>query len=314
VWGNYLVIKGVSGAGEKWKYYASGAVVLLTGALFRSTSLVFISAWLIIWVFHERKGVFARSSVFIAPLATGLIAWGVYPELPVVPLFKKSCYTIGYFFIASRGAVDILKSSLDVIRTFLSTGNPIAMLFGIYGLYRYGRNLYFFHTCLVLSMFFLILIFWPYASSRYFLAPIIWLYPLAAYGIVSAFEAKNPAPKVLGGIAVASSVALWAHLSLTPPDPDRLAWKEAGRWILYRLGENREIVSNRDRLVFYAKGNLKPLSVFHEARILRYIVAVDTEHEGGKDLERNLQALGIGPDRKFRSVFVYLPKPRALTK
>ncbi len=306
IWGNYLILKGISSAAKKERLYISGTLILLVGAMLRSTVLVFICAWLIVWVFREKKGVLARASIFLAPVVGVLVTWAFYPEFI---LFQKSCYNLGYFFVSTNGIGDVLRSNADVLKTFFHTGNPAIMLFGFYGLYYYRRDAYFFHICLVLMMFFIILTFWIAVSSRYYLAPIVWLYPVAGYGIVHALQSAGTARKVVGVLAVVSSIVLWIHISLTPPDPDRVAWREAGEWILVQVGPNREIISNRERLVFYAQGVQAPLSAFTDKDPLSRPMAIDAEYEGGKALLLKLHSLRLKPDKQFRSISVYLPRP-----
>jgi hypothetical protein len=251
----------------------------------------------------------ARASLFVIPAAAAVVTWLVSPEAAV---FGKSSYNLAYFFNSSRGIADIGGSAADVIRTFFSTGNHAVMAFGLYGLYCHRRDAYFHHVCLVLLMFFLVLVFWVFASSRYFLAPIVWLYPAAAYGVFRALQSGRAFPGALGALTVLSCLVLWGHISLTPPDPDRLAQKEAGEWILAMAGPDREVISNRDRLVFYARGRHSPLDVFREKDPLGMPLAIDAEAEGGRELLARLNSLGLKPDREFRSISVYLPRVREL--
>lgn len=306
IWGNYLILEGISSATKKRGFYASGILILLAGAMLRSTSLVFVCAWLIVWIFRERKGILSRSSLLLIPVAGVLATWIVYPEFV---LFKKSAFHLGYFFDSVNGTGGILTSTLEVLKDFFRTGNHAVILLGFYGLYYHDRDAHFFHVCLVLTMFFLILVSWIYASSRYFLAPIIWLYPMAGYGVVHAFQSGNRAWRVVGVLTVVSCIALWVHISLTPPDPDRMAWREAGEWILVQVGPDREIISNRDRLVFYARGRYSPLSDFREKVPLSRPLAIDSDHEGGRELIVKLRSLGLEPDKQFRLISVYLPRP-----
>lgn len=306
IWGNYLIFKGISSAAKKEGFYVSGTFILLVGAMFRSTVLVFICAWLMIWIFHDKKGMLARASSFLALVIGVLAAWLVYPEFII---FQKGSYHLGYFFDSTKGLGNVLKSSADVLKTFLQTGNPAVILFGLYGLYHYRRDAYFYHINLILILFFFILTFWIDVSDRYYLAPIVWLYPLAGYGIVHAFRSTNRTVKTAGLLTVISCIVLWAHISLTPPDSDRLAWREAGEWILAKTGPDREVISNRDRLVFYAQGVYIPLSAFQDKAPLSRPLAVDGKYEGGEVLITRLHSLGLRPDKRFGSISVYLPRP-----
>jgi hypothetical protein len=57
-------------------------------------------------------------------------------------------------------------------------------------------------------------------------------------------------------IIIASCPFLWASRAFDPPDLDRLARKEAGQWILTTVGPGKDIISNRERIAFYAQGNI----------------------------------------------------------
>lgn len=304
IWGNYLVLKGISSIDKKRLFLALGALMFFAGGLFRSTALVFLCAWLIIWVFHEEKGRLARAALFIAPVCGVLAVWAVNPELPV---FRKS-YQFGYFFVSSHSPGDILQSGANAVAKFFSTGNPLIILLGLAGLYRYRRDYYTGHLALVLGMFLLILTFWIFASDRYFLAPIMWLYPLAAFQALKIIRSGTVLPRWFAVVALLSCVIMWAHISFTPPDPDKLARRDAGEWVLSRLGPGHEILSNRDRLAFYAKGTGLPLGAFNGTPMDK-VLAIDTDEEDGKMLQEKLDNQGILPDKRFGSILIYLPRP-----
>jgi len=303
IWGNYLVLKGISSIDKKKLSLVLGALMFFAGGLFRSTALVFLCAWLIIWVFHEEKGRLARAALFIAPVCGVLAVWAVNPELPV---FRKS-YQFGYFFVSSHGAGHILRSGASAVTKFFSTGNPLIILLGLTGLYRYRRDYYSGHLVLVLVMFLLVLTFWVFASDRYFLAPIMWIYPLAAFHTLEIIRSGTMLPRSFAVIALLSCMVLWAHLSFTPPDPDKLARRDAGEWILSRVGPGHEILSNRERLAFYAKGTGLPLDAFKKAPSSK-VLAIDTGEEDGKMLQESLDSQGILPDKRFGSILIYLPR------
>lgn len=305
LWGNYLILKGIAAAGEKHTYYILGTITLLAGALFRSTALVFLCAWIIIWVFYKKEERFIRAALFLIPVTLVLVIWVINPDLPI---FRKS-FQFGYFFISSHSAMDIFKSSVNVIMEFFSRGNAFIILFGLFGLYHYTRDYYYMHVCLVLGMFFLILIMWLFASGRYFLAPISWIYPLAAYAVARTFRLASNPLKAIAFLTVVSAIVLWADVAFTPPDQDKLARKDAGEWILASLGQDQEIISNRDRLVFYAQGSYIPLSDFQETDLFSRVIAIDTMLEDAKLLQEKIRSRGIIPDKQFRSISVYLATP-----
>ncbi len=304
IWGNYLVLKGISSIDRKRLFLALGALMFFAGGLFRSTALVFLCAWLIIWIFHEEKGRLARAALFLAPVCGVLVVWAVNPDLPV---FKKS-YQFGYFFVSSHGAGDILRSGANAVAKFFSTGNPLVILLGLTGLYRYRRDYYTGHLVLVLGMFLLVLTFWIFASDRYFLAPIMWLYPLAAFQALRIIREGAVLPRSFAVIALLSCVIMWAHISFTPPEPDKLARRDAGEWVLSRLGPGHEILSNRERLAFYAKGTGLPLDAFNDSTARGQVLAIDTGEEDGKMLQERLGSQGILPDKRFGTILIYLPR------
>ena len=304
IWGSYLVLKGISSIDKKGWYFALGAPMFLAGGLFRSTALVFPCAWLIIWIFHEEKGRLARTALFLAPVCGVLAIWAVNPDLPV---FRKS-YQFGYFFVSSHGAGDILRSGANAVAKFFSTGNPLVILLGLTGLYRCRRAYYACHLALVLGMFLLVLTFWIFASDRYFLAPIMWLYPLAAFQALKSVRSSAALPRSFAVIALLSCVVMWAHISFTPPDPDKLARRDAGEWVLSRLGPGREILSNRDRLAFYAKGTGLSLDAFNDSTARGQVLAIDTDEEDGKMFQERLGSQGILPDKRFGTILIYLPR------
>jgi len=115
-------------------------------------------------------------------------------------------------------------------------------------------------------------------------------------------------PRWFAVIALISCMVLWAHLSFTPPDPDKLARRDAGEWVLSRLGPGHEILTNRDRLAFYAKGTGLPLGAFNGTPMDK-VLAIDTDEEDGKMLQEKLDNQGILPDKRFGSILIYLPRP-----
>ena len=160
--------------------------------------------------------------------------------------------------------------------------------------------------------------------------------PLAAYAVVTSLSSSTRTWNVLALLAIIAAPLLWADLALTPPDPDRLARKEAGIWLLSQVGPKKDIVSNEIRINFYAQGNILYLLPFSspdkmkrviakkspeatkivlsdviDRNLLKMPIAIDINHEDGKPLKDLLDKKGIRPDRVFRSIYVYVP-PRAI--
>jgi len=304
VWGNYFILKGIGVIDKRIVYYILGVLTLIAGMLLRSTALVFLCAWFAIWLFHKREGLFTRASILFIPVLVFLFLWIFIPDISI----SWKSYHLNYFFVYIHSITDILKSAINVLTGFFSTGNPLIILAGLFGLYYGKKDIYCFYSYMVLIIFFLILIPWPLVSDRYYLAPIIWIYPLAAFGIVKAFQSRTKLIKAMAVITVLSSIVLWADIAFTPPDADRLARKEAGLWIFDRLGPDQEIISNRDRLVFYAQGTYIPLSKYKAGNDTKSVLAVDTKYEEGRIIVEEAHSRGIDPDMQFRSISVYLPK------
>jgi hypothetical protein len=140
--------------------------------------------------------------------------------------------------------------------------------------------------------------------------------------------------KWLAIIAIAAAPFIWAGKAFTPPDQDRLARKEAGEWILSHVGQGKDIVSNRERIVYYADGvqitieadpkqiktweymghkivgydyNILLRDVIDKGSI-QIIMAIDySSDDYSKSWISMLDSLGIKPDKTFRSIYVYLP-------
>jgi hypothetical protein len=303
--GNCLAIAGVSAKGARGPLFLGSGACFAAGALVRSTALVFPGVWLALWVSRHGSGRWARAALLAAPLAGYLAAWVLFPGFT---LFRKSCYHPGYFFASLHGLPDFFSTLRDVAVTFFTAGGPGVMMFAAYGLVRHERSFYRRHVLITLGVFFLILVFWIYASGRYYLVPVAWAYPMAAWGVVAALRSAGRAPRVLAVLAVVSCLGMWMHVSLTPPDPDRVAWREAGTWIRTELGPGTEIISNQERLVFYAQGKCLPLSAFRDAGTPGRVVAVDTGYAEGGTLDARMQALGHRPVRRFGRVAVYFPR------
>ncbi|HOO37029.1 MAG TPA: hypothetical protein PLV78_01865, partial [Deltaproteobacteria bacterium] len=68
------------------------------------------------------------------------------------------------------------------------------------------------------------------------------------------------------------------------------------------------IISNRDRLVFYAQGTYKPLSRYKAGNDQKSVLAVDTKYEDGRIIVEEAHSRGVDPDKQFRSISIYLPK------
>lgn len=301
---NILAVRGLSAAGRRWPWYLGAAASFGAGALLRSTALVFLCAWLILWVFHKSRGRYARAALLAAPVAAFYALWFFVPEFS---LFRKSSYQLGGFFGSMHGMQDFFRSLGSVPLNFFDNGNPVLMFFAFYGLHRRGKDFYSCHVLLTLGIFSLILALWLFSSGRYYLAPVAWAYPLAAYGVLEAFSSRRRVYRAASAVAVLSCLVMWGYRSALPPEPDKVAWKEAGAWIREELGPGREVVSNQERLVYYAQGKPFPLSAYREGKGGGRVLAIDARKKAGAELDARMRALGYEPARRFRQVSVYLP-------
>lgn len=301
VWGNYFILEGLSYS-NKARYFISGALLLLLGAIVRSTSLFFLGAWLVMWVFYKKQGILARGAILILPAVGVLLLWYINPGLAI---FRKS-FHLGILFHTLPGFIGILKTGGKLIANLFSTGNPMIILFGGIGLYFWKKGPYPIHLSLVLVIFFIVLLMLGWTSDRYLLAPIVWLYPLASYACVRSVKSINRPIKILAIIAIISCPIMWADKAFAPPDPDRMARKEAGKWILSQIGPDQEVVTNRDRLAFYAHAKFIPLSGSVDIKDAHFCAAIDVMKEDGKVAKENLNTVGVRPDKIFNTIYVYL--------
>jgi len=302
LWGNFFILRWIEER-RPWQLLAA-MLLLLSGALLRSTALFFIGAWVIPWAFYQRRGMALRVGLIASPVAAVLLLWFIDPTLPI---FIRS-YNLGLIFKPEHTPLFLLTAAGKTINEFLATGNPVVILFAFAGLYRMRATLYARHAMAVLLIYLLIMMMWGHVfSGRYLLAPIAWVYPLAAYSVHEAWRSRRMIWKTCAAMAVISCVALWTYQARIPPDPDKLARRQAGQWILAQIGPGKEIMSNRMRLVFYAKGTSSHLADI-DAHRPHPCIAVDVDTEEGKRFKAHYDQAGLRYDAVFRTIQVYLPK------
>lgn len=301
VWSNVWMLRWVEDR-RPWSLLV-GVLLLLLGGLLRSAALFFVGAWLLLWAFRERRGLALRLAILIAPVILVVAVWRIAPDLPI---FVRS-YNLRLIFKPEHTPLFLLRAVGRVLNELLAVGNPILVLFACWGLYRQRAHLYARYLLGVLALYLLILTMWGFVSGRYLLAPIVCLYPLAAYSVHAAWQSGRNVWKACAVMAVVSCVALWGYQAQIPPDPDKLARKEAGQWILAQIGPGREIMSNRKRLVFYARGVAVPLKNIKASEPLPCI-AVDIDTEEGRKFKVRSDKAGLQSDKVFRTIHVYLPK------
>jgi len=129
---------------------------------------------------------------------------------------------------------------------------------------------------------------------------------------------------------------LWAGKAFTPPDPGKIARKEAGIWILSQIGPEKKLLTNRPRIGFYADTTPYVLSQFKTLKEkkqiiarktpyrkketvlisqlkgkngLNMVVALDLEDESRetKIIAKKLASWKLKPDKTFGNIQVYLP-------
>jgi len=305
LWGNYLILKGTNVERfEKAIYLISGVLLLLLGTMVRTTALFFLGAWIIMWAFRKKEGLPLRVIILASPVGALILLILLKPELAI---FNRKGFAVIALLSAWPGLIGMLRSGLNIAGNFFATGNCLIIFLGCLALYFSRINAYYVHLCLVLTIFFVVLSIMGWTSDRYLLTPIVWLYPMASYACVRAVKSINKPIKILAVIAIISCPIMWADKAFAPPDPDKIARKEAGLWILSQIGPDQEVATNRDRLAFYAKGIYTPLPNALDKKDIQHCMAVDTLHEDGKAMKIQLDSKGIEPDKRFGAIHVYLP-------
>jgi hypothetical protein len=305
IWANYLILLGMGNEQKRYFLMACGFILLFMGALLRSTTNLFIFAWLILWVFHKRKSFQYRLIVLLLPVLTVLTLWLIKPDLPI---FVRS-YDLNQFFGKKFTLMFLLSGAWGAIDSMFSAGNQGAFAFALAGFYFIRKNnIYRYHAAVTLVLFFIIYLFWGSASDRYSIAPVIMTYPLAAGTILQGIKSKIKLITVLAFVVVLFSPVQLIHNSFDSPDPEKLAQKYAGKWILSVKGPGNEILTNRERLAFYAKGKLVLINDSADIKDKTSIIAVDASKEGGVDLIKSVEKMGLHPFKIILPVYIYFPK------
>jgi len=337
VWGNYFVLKGINSL-KRAKNFTIGTIFFVSGALVRSTSLIFLIAWLLIWVFYKKDGIIKRMSIFLLPIVAIILLWFFRDSLPIVvgPIFNKS-YNLKMFFSVNIGFFNTIKATLYFLNQFIDRTHYLVGLFGIYGIFLMRRNIYALQLSIAVLLLYVVCMrmgwnFTDRASDRYILVGIICLLPMSAYAVNGAIKSTRKFLKIIAVLTIIACPFLWADKAFDPPDPDKLARKEAGQWILSQVGSKSYILTDRERIVFYADGIALHLKKFKQLRKKRdmvavnyrihkwisfaelkefkthgLVIAIDMKHDNSKIVEGKLKNLGYEPDKKFRTVYVYLP-------
>lgn len=304
LWGNFFVLKGLEEeTGRRWTALFPAGLLFLLGMFIRSTALFFLGAWLLIWVFRREGGRMLRMALLVAPAVLFVILWFVNPDLP---LYKKS-YNLGLIFDNTHTIPGVLQAAGNAVVELFSTGNLLVVSAGCAGFFFRKKDRYTTHLWLSALIFLVVLSAWGFTSGRYLLALIAWLYPLAAYAAVRMARSMSWPGRVASFLVVLAACAFWADKAMEGPDPNKLARKEAGLYILEHAGPDRKIITNRDRLAFYAEGTYVPLKKASDAKISKGILAIDIEKDGGEAGRAHMEGTGKSPARVFDTIHVYLP-------
>lgn len=336
LWANYFILKGVSSP-ARLRYFGAGLLLFMLGGMVRSVSVIFLLSWLIVWVFHEKQGIMKRGLLLVLPAAALFLIAYIYHQSPWMMLLFRRSYNVTLLFSSNIDLSDRLTAAIHFIRQLLARSYYLIGLFSFMGIIRKRHEPYPIHISIALCIFFIIGIGvgWDLTnlgSDRFLLVFIVWLYPIAAFAVNRSLESGNKVLKVLAILLLVISPVLWAGKALRGPDPDKLARKDAGKWILAHSGPGKNILTNRERIAFYAQGRWYVLQDGKEQRIfekitgkksqaqgtqainrymqprkVREIVAIDTELESGKILYEAMNSGGILPDKVFRSIIIYLP-------
>jgi len=304
LWGNFFVLKGLEEeTGRRRADLFLAGILFLLGMFIRSTALFFLGAWLLIWVFRRNGGRMLRMALLVVPAVLFVILWFVNPDLP---LYKKS-YNLGLIFNNPHTIPGVLQAAGNAVVELFSTGNLLVVSAGCAGFFFWKKDRYITHLCLSALIFLIVLSAWGFTSGRYLLALIAWLYPLSAYAVVRMARSMNRVGKVASFLVVLAACAFWADKAMEGPDPHKLARKEAGLYILEHAGPDQRIITNRDRLAFYAQGTYVPLKKASDAKKYRGILAIDIEKEDGEAGKAYMEGIGKSPARVFDTIYVYLP-------
>ena len=332
-WGNYCMVKGLE-AQQKAPMYVTGCLLFVAGGLVRSTALIFLFTWAFVWAVHKRQGVLWRLVLVALPIVAVITVYYLnIQEKLGLQVFRRS-YALSSFVKYNFSLVEFGADAVIMMRQFLAKWYYLIAVFGAVGIYRLRRETY---TRVFLSafvVFFIICIIDGRVTvDRYIYAPVIALYPLAAYVLAQMLRSRRKIVQVIAILAVVTFLGLWTQKALTLPDPDRVSRKEAGAWILSQFGPKTDLVTNRQRVGFYAdttpfviinfesldneKKNIARQLIYRKwatladigsQGVLHMVVAIDITHRDGVLLKEKLESWGFVPDRTFGNILVYLPK------
>jgi hypothetical protein len=287
-------------------YLALSGVLFLLGAAVRTTTLIFPFAWIVLWIFHKREGLWIRLGGIAVPVAAGALFVIINHDLPLFHM-KKGFQIYTYLGMAPD-LTGKLMNFPGMLHMMLARGNPLALLFAVFGMIAGAKGAYRAHAAIVTVLFLAMFFLMGWTSQRYVLAPIIWLYPMAAWMFAAAMNSEKKMVKGLAIIGIISCPVLWAGKVFSPPDPGKVAQRNAGEWILLSQGPGKEVLTNRDRLTFYASTGYTPLDTPADLKVDKAIIALDVSKKGAQRIKVAIDKSGLIPDRIFRNIYIYLPR------
>jgi hypothetical protein len=338
LWANICIFTSITEKNAaKWLYLIAGVLLFIIGSTVRTTTMIFLFAWFLIWVFHKKDRLWLRIGILLLMVFIPLMIVIVFNDLEI--FHRKKGFQIYTYLAMAPNLAGKIRSFPDTLGMIFDKGHAILMSLAVIGLIfkktvtfeqtpenviegskevsisgseKGNRvdliNVYRIHTGIVLMLFLTMFFIMGWTTSRYILAPIIWLYPLVACVSYSALKSDRKVIRLFIILTLLSCVAIWGSKSLTPPDPDRVAIRKAGEWIYSELGQDKYVLTNRDRLAFYAKTKFNPLNDIKDIKGYENCIAVDINNDGGNDLIKQLTDKGHKPEKKIGPIYIYLQK------
>lgn len=338
LWANIFIFASITKKNTaRWFYLVTGVLLFVIGSTVRTTTMIFLFAWFLIWVFRKKEGLLLRIGIMLLMILIPATIVIIFSDLDMFH-HKKGFQIYTYLGMAPDLAGKI-RSFPDTLGMIFDKGHAVLMSLAVIGLIfmkaaafkqdpkriiespkelsmcgteKGSRidliNVYRINTGIVLMLFLTMFFIMGWTTSRYILAPIIWLYPLAAYVSYGAVKSNRKVIRLFIILTFLSCVAIWGSKSFTPPDPDRVAIRQAGEWIYSELGPDKYVLTNRDRLAFYAKTRFNALNDIKDIKGNESCIAVDINNDGGDDLVNELTDKGLNPEKKIGPIYIYLQR------
>ncbi len=338
LWANICILTSLTKKNATgWSYLIAGVLLFIIGSTVRTTTMIFLFAWFLIWVFHKKERLWLRIGILLLIVLIPLMIVIVFNDLEI--FHRKKGFQIYTYLEMAPNLAGKICSFPDTLGMIFDKGHAILMSLAVIGLIfkkvvtikqdpdriiesskelsvsGSGKgnginlvNIYRIHTGIVLMLFLMMFFIMGWTTSRYILAPIIWLYPLVACVSYSALKSDRKVIRLFIILTLLSCVAIWGSKSFTPPDPDRVAIRQAGEWIYSELGPDKYVLTNRDRLAFYAKTKFNPFNDIKDMKGNESCIAVDINNDGGDDLINELTDKGLKPEKTIGPIYIYLQK------